>query len=254
MHLKNGLLWAAALFGAVLACSARERAFAQAAPTVACFDAHCDTQLDIMHANITASLIGCSPQKSDLVLVNGKRQDGILWKLVGIAPATAKSLDARWSEALAIMHRASPMTFPTVIFRLKPGYYRSLTLSVGKCSFGPFSLATTDSGASGDRHLILVEGRGTAASGVGGVYGYMPLPDLQIALHGVTSGETLVARDEIDPSPLGDTYMFFFDAVKPGRYTLSVSGVGWERSLREVVVDKPDDLVGLYIHDSELGL
>jgi hypothetical protein len=205
-----------------------------------------------MHADITASLIGCNPQKNDLVLVNGKRQDGILWTLFGIEPATVKSVDAGFSKALTLMHRPLPTTFPEVTFRLKPGYYSGLTLSVGKCSFGPFSLATTD--ASGDRHLILVEGRGTAASGLAGVYGYMPLPDLQIVLHGGTPEETLVARDEIDPNPFGDMYMFFFDAVKPGRYTLSVSGIGWEKSLGEVVVDKPGDLVLRYIHDSELGL
>jgi hypothetical protein len=230
-----------ALFG-------RGAASAQTAPPVACFNNHCDTELDISHADITARLVGCNVRKDDRVLVNGKRQDGIIWSLYSVVPARVKPVEPAFESLMAGMQK--PMTLPEVSFRLKPAYYSGLKLMVGACSFGPFPLATT---ASGDRDLLLVEGRGTAATGAGGVYGYMPLPGLQIVLRG-TSEETLVARDEIAPSPFGDKYMFYFDAVKPGRYTLIVYGVGWEKSLGEVVVDKPGEMVLRYIHDSEVGL
>jgi hypothetical protein len=136
-----------------------------------------------------------------------------------------------------------------------------LTVSVGDCFFGPLPLATTD--ASSDRHIILIRQPNSALppttqTDVGGVYGYAPLPDLQITLTGGVPEQTLLARCEVDPNPLtdpyGEIYTYFFDAVKPGRYTMTVNGYGWTKSLGDVVVSKPGEVVLRYIHDSELGL
>lgn len=235
---------------------------AAAAPPVAgCFNSHCDTALDIMHADITARLVGCEAQSSDRVLVNGQPQDGILWTLFGVAPAKELPIDPHFRLMLTVLRKPVPTTYPELRFRLKPGYYNALTVSVGDCFFRPIPLATTD--ASGNRHIVLIRQRSSVPPSVsqadgGGVYGYAPLPDLQIVLTGGVPEQTLVARDEVDPNPLmdphGETYMYFFDAVKPGRYAMAVSGYGWTKSVGDVVVTKPGEIVLRYIHDNELGL
>jgi hypothetical protein len=238
---------------------------AAAAPPVACFNApgvhHCDTMLDITHADITALLVGCDPQKGDRVLVNGKPEDGELWTLFGVSPAQEKPIDPIWRKMLTPLNRQVPVTYPELRFRLKPGYYNALTVSVGECSFGPIQLTTTDS--SGDRHLVLIRQPNSAlpyasGDGMGGIYGYAPLPGLQITLTGGEPQQTLVARNEVDSNPLnaphGEFYMYFFDAVKPGHYTMTVSGYGWTKSLGDVTVSRPGDVVLRYIYDTELGL
>jgi hypothetical protein len=45
-------------------------------------------------------------------------------------------------------------------------------------------------------------------------------------------------RSEVENNPMGDMYLFFFDAVTPGRYVLTVSGFGWSKTVREVIAEK----------------
>lgn len=230
---------------------------AEASPPIAgCFNGHCDTALDIMHADVTARLVGCDPLISDPVLVNGKPPDGILWTLLEVMPAKAIPVDPVFQLAA---NGPPPSTYPELRLRLKPGYYGSLTVSVGDCSFGSLPLATA--AASGDRHIVLVRQTepaitSTNQNGAGGVYGYAPLPDLQITLTGGVPERTLVARDEVSRVPFagagGERYTYFFDAVKPGRYALTVTGYGWEKSLGEVVVTRPGEMVLRYIRAGEL--
>lgn len=251
-----------ALALSMIACCVNPVPAAAAAPPVACFNSHCDTQLDITHADITALLVGCDTvRSSDAVLINGKSQDGVLWSLLGVRPAEDQPIDPMFRLALSKLQQPIPRTYPEVRFRLKPGYYGALRVSVGDCTFGPLPLTTV--GASGDRHIILIRQPtpslpGVEASGMGGVYGYAPLPGLQITLVGASPQQTFVARNEVDSNPLepqhGEIYMYFFDGVPPGRYTLSVSGFGWTKLLGDVVVSGPGDVELRYIHNNELGL
>ncbi len=251
----------ALILSSITFCAITGRAVA-AAPPVACFDSHCDTQLDITHADITALLVGCdTAQSGDRVLVNGKAQDGTLWTLLGVSPVEEKPLDPHWRSAAARLQLPIPTTYPEVRFQLRPGYYSALTVSVGDCNFDPLPLTTA--GASGDRHIILIRQPTPSlpavdASGTGGAYGYVPLPGLQITLTGGSPQQTFVARDEVDPNPLepphGEFYMYFFDSVTPGQYNMAVSGFGWTKGLGNVVVSRAGDVVFRYIHGNELGL
>jgi hypothetical protein len=258
MYMKiAGLLLIEAIIGFCVLPSAA----VAAPPEAGCFNNHCDTELDIMHADVTARLVGCDANSGDRVLVNGRPQDGILWTLLGLNPARELLIDPLFRFTLTGMHKPIPTTYPELRFRLKPGYYRALTVSVGDCSFGPLPLATTDSSSA--RHIILMRQPNSALppttqTDAGGVYGYAPLPDLQITLTGGVPEQTLLARDEVDPNPLtdpyGEIYAYFFDAVKPERYSMTVSGYGWTKSLGGVVVSKPGEIVLRYIHNSDLGL
>jgi hypothetical protein len=251
----------ALILSTIAFCAITGRAVA-VAPPVACLNSHCDTQLDIVHADITALLVGCdTAQSGDRVLVNGRAQDGVLWTLLGVSPVEAKPLPSLWQSAAARLQSPIPTTYPEVRFRLKPGYYRALTVSVGDCNFGPLPLTTADAG--GDRHIVLIRQPipslpAVDASGTGGVYGYAPLPGLQITLTGGSPEQTFVARDEVDPNPLepphGEFYMYFFDSVRPGEYTMTVSGFGWTKGLGSVVVSRAGDVVLRYIHGNELDL
>jgi hypothetical protein len=242
----------------VLACSTPVLADVPPAPCDA--NTHCDTLLDIMHADITAILVGCAAKKEDRVLINGKPEDGILWTLFGLTPAQGKPIDPEIATILKPMQKPNPVTYSELRFRLKPGYYSALSVSVGDCLFDSIPLTTTN--ASADRHIVLVKRsnaslQSVSGEGLGGVYGYAPLPGLQIALVGGNMDRPLVARNEVDynpfESPHGETYMYFFDAVKPGHYTMTVSGYGWTKSIGEVVVSGPGDVVLRYIHSEELG-
>ena len=206
----------------------------QTVPAAASAGTYYDTPLDIDHAEITASLVGCNPRKNDLVLVNGKLPDHELWEFHKIVPADS-----------------APSHMPQVFFRIKPGYYQHMTLSVGRCSFGPFPLATADT--YGDRHLLLTEARGTAASDSAGVYGFMPLQRLKVVLRGDGPADVLVAKDEVVPGDMREMYRFYFDAVRPGRYVLTVYGDGWQKSLGTVVVDKAGQLISRDIASGELA-
>lgn len=227
---------------------------AQKAPFVACFDSHCDTALDIDHADITASLVGCDVQKNDRVLVNHRSEDGILWALFGVSPRYETAdvpvpRDQRDLNGLiAGLNRRPQSSLPEVRFRLKPGYYNALTVSVGPCSFGPFPLVAAS--FYGDRHIIIAAqhepATQNASSGeLAGVYGRLPDRDLHVMLTGGSPKITLTAVNE--------QFMYYFDGVKPGSYTLSVGGSGWAKSLGDVTVSSPGELVFRYIHDEEIG-
>ncbi|MGA8533782.1 MAG: hypothetical protein WB615_06720 [Candidatus Tumulicola sp.] len=251
----------ALILSSIAFCGITGRAVA-AAPPVACFNGHCDTQLDITHADITALLVGCdTAQSGDRVLVNERSQDGVLWTLLGVSPVEEKPINPDMRRMVTSLQRPIPTTYPEVRFRLKPGYYSALTVSVGDCNFGPLPLTTA--GASSDRHIILIRQPTSSlpavdASATGGAYGYAPLPGLQITLTGGSPQQTVVARDEVDPNPLsplhGEIYMYFFDSVAPGQYSMTVSGFGWAKGLGNVEVSRAGDVVLRYIHGNELGL
>jgi len=118
-------LLAAALLTAIPTCAA---ASPTAAPTPVG-----DTVLEISHAMLRMSIIGCSVKPGDRVLVNGHPSDGVHWDLGRVMPETGIS-------------RAQ------VDLDLAPGYY-DLTLRVGSCRFGPFPFIASD--IYGLRHITL---------------------------------------------------------------------------------------------------
>jgi hypothetical protein len=200
-------------------------------PYVACFGSHCDTQLDVSHSDITASLVGCDAHEDDSVSVNGLAEDGILWSLIGIRPATA----------------SSPAQ---IVLRLMPTYYNGLTLTVGKCSFPPEPLATSELDA---REIVLKANAPNAVvptprPNLAGVYGFLPSANVRVYLQ--SAGSEPIAAIVVPHEGAG---MFYFDAVMPGTYVMTVSGDGWSKSLGEIIVDKPGDLVMKYVHGTEIA-
>jgi len=201
------------------------------APVVACFDNHCDTQLEIIHVDVTAILVGCDAHERDPVVVNGSPEDGVRWSLIAIQPAMTR-LPAQ------------------VRLRIMPGYYNGLTLTVGDCSFAPMPLATGD---LAPREITLTQNAPntvppTPNPDLSGVYGYLPSSSLRVSLK--SYGSEPIAALVV---PYEGRGMFYFDAVVPGTYVMTVSGPGWSKSLGEVVVEKPGDLVMKYVHEDDLA-
>jgi hypothetical protein len=200
-------------------------------PYVACFGSHCDTQLDISHSDITASLVGCDAHEDDAVSVNGLAEDGIQWSLIGIRPATA----------------SSPAQ---IVLRLMPADYNGLTLIVGKCSFPPKPLAVSELDT---REIVLKANASDAAEptprpNLAGVYGFLPSSNVRVYLQ--SAGSEPITAIVVPHEGAG---MFYFDAVIPGTYVMTVSGDGWSKSLGEIIVDRPGDLVMKYVHGSEIA-
>jgi hypothetical protein len=221
-----------------------------------------DTALDIEHAGIFASIIGCDVHQDDPVLVNGLPADGVLWDRLQIVPNGNVSVTPDESQLLKGLHRQPPDILPTVSFRLKPGYY-NFALRVGKCSSKPFPLVVAD--FYGDRHITVAvtpspvgDSPKVAIGGIPadstGVFGDIPLRDLQVVLSSDDSTLFYVARIEDESSFLANQYSFFFDAVKPGGYTLSVVGFGWTKDLGEFKVPLAGDPLFRHISLQDIGL
>jgi hypothetical protein len=215
---------------------------------------HLDTILDINASTIVASLVGCDAKKGDKVLVNGQPQDNAHWDLRSLTPSEEKPLNAADARAVSSLMPSKPRTLPDLQLRILEGYYESLTISVGDCTFGPIPLI-----ADGTRHVTLLRSKLVSenkdiSAPVAGVFGDIPLPDLQVTLTGGPLRETLAARNETNLNMFGDIYSYYFDAVKPGRYTLTVHGFGWSKTLGDVFVDRPGARVLRYIHPDEIGL
>ena len=204
---------------------------------------HFDTQLDILHADVLAQVVGCDVRANDGVLVNGKKPDGDSWELLGVSPAKAKPVLRSFTPLLKAVGGA-PLSPPELDFRLKPGYYEHLKLDVGGCSFEEFPLIASD--LYGTRHITILaktafstraDSARTSAAETGhltGIFGHMPLPDLQVVLTNSTTGSAFVARNENDSDFLGNRYLYYFDSVPPGHYSLNVIGFGWTENLGDV--------------------
>jgi hypothetical protein len=221
-----------------------------------------DTALDISHAVIVASIIGCNIHTDDLVLVNGIPANGVLWDRPHIVPKGNETVTPVESRLLEGLNQKPPEILPTVSFRLKPGYY-NFALSVGRCSSKPFPLVAAD--FFGYRHISVImtpspveESSKVAIGGTPadstGVFGDIPLSDLQVVLSDDDSKSFYVARTEDESSFLGHSYSFFFDAVKPGQYTMSVVGFGWSRSLGEFEVPLAGNPLFRHISLRDIGL
>ena len=87
-----------------------------------------------------------------------------------------------------------------------------------------------------------------------GIFGDIPLGDLQVVLLSGDSKLFYVARTEDDSDFLGHHYAFFFDAVKPGQYTMSVVGFGWSKNLGEVTVPLLSDPIYKHISFQDIGM
>jgi hypothetical protein len=242
---------------ALLACIVFGIAFLLRANGLAQVPLHGDTELDVSHAWITASIVGCDVKATDKILVNGKAADGINWDNPQIIPAHPMELSPpdKALQALRRLNLKPPMTLPVVSIRLMPGYYRAFSLSIGNCTLQPIPLIAAN--VYGERRITLIAqqtNQKTTTSTVPGLYGGLPLRDIQVWLVGVGTLNSYVARNEDDTDFFGYHYMYFFDSVAPGRYRLIVKGFGWERDLGEVTMQQAKDATDREITAEELGL
>ena len=217
-----------------------------------------DTMLDISHSYVIASIIGCDVHSGDRVLVNGSAADGVAWDRLEIIPAMQVQQSQLALGLLRGMGKQPTNTLPQLKFRLKPGYYRELALSVGDCLLLPIPLVASD--FYGLRHVTLLarslspqqDTALTASSS--GVYGEVPILDLQVYLVNTASSNSYVARNEDDSDLLGPHYMFFFDSVIAGTYRFVVKGFGWEKDLGAITVAQTDQPIFKSIAFTDLGL
>lgn len=186
-----------------------------------------DTVLEVSHATLDVSIIGCAVKTNDRVLVNSQPADGVHWTLGRVRPETGVS-PAR------------------VDLNLAPGYY-DFTLTIGSCVFGPFPLIASD--IYGLRHLTLFTdtARMMGASSVNsgrvqtsaGLVGTIPDADLQVSLEDPRARRWYQARIEQGEDGDNPQHMYYFDQVVPGKYTLRMSNWGWTRVLGAVDLSAP---------------
>ena len=217
-----------------------------------------DTILDANGDYIAASIVGCAVRNTDRVLVNGLPEDGVNWDRLSID--TQRTIPLSSAELkLARAASATPaIVRPIVAFRLKPGYY-NFTLSVGDCSSAPFPLIALD--GYGDRHITVwlsnsnaqTPSRNYVETETAGLVGSVPIDDLQVTLTGRDVSQVYVARVESYDNFLGNHYMYFFDGVSPGQYTLTVSGLGWKRALGAADLTMPGKVVHKDIPSTDTG-
>jgi hypothetical protein len=216
---------------------------------------HADTQLDVSHAWITATIVGCEVKTTDKVLVNGKASDGFNWDNPQTVPAHPTEIPPFAAHLLKIGQHSTPTTLATLSFRLKPDYYRALDVTVGTCSLQPIPLIATDVYSA--RHITLVakpKSSQPKPNSVTGLYGGIPLLDVQVWLVGLGTANSYAARNEDNSDVLGPHYMYFFDSVAVGRYKLVVKGFGWERDLGEISLKEPETATFREITAEQLGL
>jgi hypothetical protein len=214
-----------------------------------------DTQLDVSHAWITATVAGCDVKTTDKVLINGKAADGINWDNPQIVPAHPTKIPQFATRLLEMGQHSPPTTLATLSFRLKPDYYRALDVTVGTCSLQSIPLIAAD--AYSARHVTLVtkpKSTQPKPNSVTGLYGGIPLLDVQVWLVGLGTANSYTARNEDNSDPLGPHYMYFFDSVAVGRYKLVVKGFGWERNLGEISLKEPETSTFREITAEQIGL
>jgi len=216
---------------------------------------HGDTQLDISHAWITATVVGCDVKTTDKVLVNGKAADGINWDNPQIVPAHPTKIPQFAAQLLKMGQHSAPTTLATLSFRLRPDYYRALDVTVGTCSLQPVPLIAADF-YSARRITLVAKPQSSPAKpkSTTGLYGEIPLLDVQVWLIGLDTASSYTARNEDNSDVLGPHYMYFFDSVAVGRYKLVVKGFGWERDLGEISLKEPETATFREITAEQVGL